>query len=133
MDHDLFGNPINKPPELGEGKVCIICNEYKFYEDFDLHIGHKDNRDGRCRSCKRSQSHIRDTIRKTAPIKPDVCECCGKTYETRLIVLDHDHDTNKFRGWICHYCNAGIGQLGDNIKGLMTAMKYLRRHYDKGV
>ena len=130
MEYDLFGNPIKAIRSDGIGKECIVCGEYKFKEEFDIHTGHKDNRDGRCRACKRVQVQIRNAIRKGAPPKPDACDCCGKVYEPRLIVLDHDHDTNEFRGWICHYCNAGIGQLGDTIEGLEKAMTYMRKHYD---
>jgi hypothetical protein len=129
MDKDLLGRPIKAKPEIGGGKCCIICGEYKYLEEFDKHTGHKDNRDGRCRECKREQVKLRKELMKTAPSKPDTCDCCGKTYETRLITLDHCHETNVFRGWICHYCNAGIGQLGDNIQGLEQALQYLRRHY----
>mgnify|MGYP003629986038 CR=1 FL=1 len=131
MDHDLFGNPINKPPELGEGKTCIACSEYKFFSEFSKHIGHKDNHDGRCRSCINEQVHLRNTLKRQAPTKPDFCICCGN--KSVDIVLDHCHETKEFRGWICRFCNAGIGLLGDDINGVTKALQYLRRHYDKGV
>ena len=40
---------------------------------------------------------------------------------------DHDHTTNKFRGWLCYQCNSAIGNLGDSIKGLTRALEYLKR------
>lgn len=130
-DYDLFGNPLKIHISEIVGKTCLVCKQYKVLEDFDFHTGHKDNRDGRCRSCKREQSEIRKMLKRTAPRpKTTVCECCNKEFEPRLIVLDHDHETNLFRGWICHLCNAGIGQLGDTISGLEMAITYLRKHYD---
>ena len=60
---------------------------------------------------------------KTAPPKPDFCECCHTA--DRKLVLDHDHITGQFRGWICGNCNKGIGNLGDNVNGLEMAIKYL--------
>ena len=41
------------------------------------------------------------------------------------IVLDHCHDTESFRGWICYACNQGIGKLGDNLEGVVKAALYL--------
>ena len=41
-------------------------------------------------------------------------------------VLDHDHETNLFRGWLCDDCNLGIGKLGDNLEGIMRAVKYFK-------
>jgi hypothetical protein len=38
--------------------------------------------------------------------------------------LDHDHDDNSFRGWLCEPCNTGIGKLGDNFAGITNAMNY---------
>jgi hypothetical protein len=38
--------------------------------------------------------------------------------------LDHDHEDDTFRGWLCEPCNTGIGKLGDNIHGITNAMNY---------
>jgi hypothetical protein len=40
--------------------------------------------------------------------------------------FDHDPETHKFRGWICQNCNTAIGKLGDNLAGLMAAIRYLQ-------
>jgi hypothetical protein len=60
---------------------------------------------------------------------PANCECCRKprTGMKSALCLDHDHTTGKFRGWLCGHCNRAIGQLGDNLTGLMRAVRYLRR------
>jgi hypothetical protein len=60
---------------------------------------------------------------------PEFCECCGALASGRLD-LDHDHETGKFRGWLCNTCNRGVGMLGDNVHGIMRAMSYLTRLYD---
>lgn len=56
--------------------------------------------------------------------KPAKCECCG--LPRSLLVIDHDHATGDFRGWLCHKCNLAIGGLGDTIHGLQRALDYLR-------
>ena len=39
--------------------------------------------------------------------------------------VDHDHNTGQIRGLLCQNCNAGIGQLGDTIEGILNAVRYL--------
>jgi len=114
-----------------KNKKCKICKEVKPLEDFNKHIGHKDNLDTRCRSCVKKQAAVRKRIFAGAPPKSKVCDCCGKpSYwghgAPKSLVLDHDHKTEKFRGWLCDHCNVGIGLLGDDIEGLQMAMAYLQ-------
>lgn len=56
---------------------------------------------------------------------PETCEICGKTEKGRSLALDHDHETGRFRGWLCGHCNTGLGLFGDNVLGLMKAVNYL--------
>lgn len=55
--------------------------------------------------------------------KPEKCELCGRDGR---ICYDHDHATNKFRGWICHKCNATLGFIDDNIQTLELMIQYLK-------
>ena len=62
--------------------------------------------------------------------RPDECECCETPthlLRTMQLVLDHCHETNIFRGWLCSPCNRAIGALGDNVQGLERAVAYLKR------
>jgi len=57
------------------------------------------------------------------------CASCGRTknvFKARFCV-DHDHETGKIRGLLCHNCNIGIGNLGDTIEGVRKALAYLER------
>jgi hypothetical protein len=67
--------------------------------------------------------------RKIAPRpEPEQCEVCGtfgKEFKKGLH-LDHDHNTNKFRGWLCHRCNCALGMVKDNPETLEALAKYLR-------
>ncbi|NBP14756.1 hypothetical protein EBU95_10215 [bacterium] len=104
-------------------KICIYCKEEKSLDQFPKHNMYKDKLDMRCRSCIKEHASIRRCLHKKAPSKPKLCECCKKT--PIKWCLDHDHETNKFRGWICERCNTGLGKLGDNIEGIVKALNYL--------
>lgn len=54
--------------------------------------------------------------------KPECCELCGRKLK---ICFDHDHNTGKFRGWICVKCNVALGMVEDNIQTLELMMKYI--------
>lgn len=56
------------------------------------------------------------------------CAICTKHFSENSygkLYVDHDHQTGKVRGLLCHKCNIGLGNLGDNLEGLMKAMRYL--------
>lgn len=57
--------------------------------------------------------------------RPKKCECCKQVVEGRRLHWDHNHQTGQFRGWLCGRCNPGIGLLGDNLRGVLRAVKYL--------
>jgi hypothetical protein len=59
--------------------------------------------------------------------RPEFCECCGRPPSARALANDHCHYSNVFRGWLCSNCNSGIGKLGDDIPGIVRALKYLCR------
>jgi len=52
------------------------------------------------------------------------CALCRKTPKSgryRNLVIDHCHETGRFRGVICRRCNTALGQLGDNRGGSLIA------------
>ena len=51
----------------------------------------------------------------------------------RYWVIDHDHETDKFRGHVCKSCNNAIGLLGDNLKGVMNVVKYFKSRGEKTI
>lgn len=78
---------------------------------------------------ERARSRRRQGLPEPTRPEPEWCECCGRLPGTALS-LDHDHVTGKFRGWLCAYCNLGLGKLGDNRAGLERALAYLDRVTD---
>ena len=58
--------------------------------------------------------------------RPDKCEVCGDYGKKRNgIVLDHNHKTKTFRGWICSNCNTALGLLQEDPKRFDNLKKYL--------
>ena len=42
-------------------------------------------------------------------------------------VLDHCHDSQVFRGFLCHNCNLALGKLNEDIETLQRAINYLKK------
>ena len=72
-------------------------------------------------------------LKKTAPPMPTHCQCCGLDPLTneklsplrKTLQLDHDHETGKFRGWVCDNCNVALSRAGDNLEGAVNLVNYL--------
>lgn len=60
----------------------------------------------------------------TSTLKPEFCEVCRNKGK---IVYDHDHQTGRFRGWLCSQCNVAIGFAGENPNILRKLANYLER------
>ena len=132
---DLLGNsttsesqsqqkPKSEPTGQKFIKRCVTCKQT--FDSPEYFTKNKSNTDGlhhECRGCVKHTTAVRRQLKKTAPYFTDTCECCGNKTET--IHIDHDHNTLKFRGWLCGACNRAIGMLGDNIEGLTNAINYL--------
>lgn len=127
MQLDLFNITDSFKALIGETKVCKVCSKEKDLALFPRHSHHKDRYDTRCKACIKKQTKLRNELKKEFDyLKPDVCDCCGKAHH-KTLVLDHDHITHTFRGWICEDCNQGIGKLGDSVEGVENALEYLKR------
>lgn len=134
-----------------ENKTCSRCKE-KYPVTYFTHD--KQRRDGlrpQCKSCsrKKSRAWIANNSNPITPAKQEInkryrlkqygltiddhdsllslqqdrCAICDKDAST--LCVDHDHETDKVRGLLCHNCNRGLGLLGDNIESLRRALRYL--------
>ena len=81
-----------------------------------------------CRECHVIVQKEHREARKKAPPEPERCNCC---HLKKKLVVDHRHGTTEVRGWLCHDCNVGMGNLGDNLKGVLQSAIYLENDINK--
>ena len=123
--------------EVIDGLVCNNCGERQPVDQFQHMQSGEIKR--KCRTCAREQSSLVSYLKKVHPYPDDTytCPICdrsidqiGKKGQKRLQnwVLDHCHDTETYRGWLCHHCNTGLGAFKDSIDRVRNAVIYLDKH-----
>ena len=108
-------------------RTCKVCDVTKHITKFQLSSYKKGDRPTykyTCQICSYELQKERAVLKAIHGPPASECACCGKQDKTKL---DHCHKTKKFRGWLCDFCNRGIGLLGDDINGLKMAIKYLEK------
>lgn len=61
------------------------------------------------------------------------CAICGRPIDQlkiehkRGLCVDHNHETNKFRGLLCGTCNSGLGLFQESLRILRAAVAYMER------
>lgn len=85
--------------------------KYKFGITLDVFLAMIQKQEGKCAICH-----------------SDVESLTSGKGRRNAACVDHDHETGKVRGVLCHSCNTGIGLLGDNIEILEKAIEYLKEH-----
>jgi hypothetical protein len=89
-----------------------------------------------CKPCARKQAQHVSNLKRTvfAPPENYKCPICNRNKQDiiknnpnkkGIWCADHDHKSGKFRGWICHKCNLGLGNFSDDPERLDRAKQYL--------
>ena len=126
-------------------KTCSECRR-ELPEDCFHKRTYKSGNTGLQRNCRECASVVRKRYHKphtsirlklklsqeevdkiTAPGK---CEACGRA--DRRLCIDHDHDTKKPRGLLCHNCNTALGLLSDNVQEILKLSQYLAQREPLG-
>tara|TARA_R110000868_G_scaffold238623_1_gene493102 strand:- start:85 stop:519 length:435 start_codon:yes stop_codon:yes gene_type:complete len=134
---DLFDEQIY---HCEDGLECNNCGIVQPINNFQHMLAGEIKR--KCRTCSRNQSALLKHLKKKHlyPADDYVCTICergideiGRKGQKRLQnwVVDHCHDTETFRGWLCHHCNVGLGSFADNLDRLKRAATYLESHERK--
>jgi hypothetical protein len=110
------------PRQAKETKRCADCGCSKLVKDFKINRHRSDGFASYCRSCAQQQEKVRKYGIKF--IEGSICEICERPARD----IDHDHQTNQTRGFLCMNCNRGLGQFKDNTENLKLAIEYLEKY-----
>ena len=125
----------------GEGKTCSKCNKFLRLVSYNMASGGNYLR-AECRKCNQELTKVRQRLKAEygMPEGKYWCPICtgdeedvkgaGNT-KNGPWVLDHCHETEKFRGWLCHKCNRALGGFNDDLGTLKRAIDYLSKGQNK--
>jgi hypothetical protein len=132
------------PPK--QTRLCRMCSETdetKFYPYRAFEC--KECTCARTSARQRGNTKLHRTrhLKRTYDITPEfyeaelakqhgLCALCGlppdDTDLQKILVVDHDHETDEFRGLIHGRCNSILGYAKDNTAVLIASIDYLNRH-----
>ena len=131
LQGNLFSILLSDSHATEATKTCQLCKESKPLIAFPNQPRNKDNLDSRCRTCIRQHTKLRARLKRKFPVPPPgLCPICHRY--TEEWVLDHCHNTDAFRGYICRSCNLGLGHFDDNPDLVQAALDYLLGINTKG-
>ncbi len=121
---------IKRKP-VASSKVCIRCgNDYVPTSNRQMYCSTCAPMDRRSRKNIRHYGISHDEFSAAQDEAGGFCQLCGKRCDeedrNRKLVVDHDHETGKFRGMLCRDCNRGMGFI-DNESWLKKALEWRRR------
>ncbi len=118
--------------------VCSVCQKSLAPTSFNGTQLKRAKKGGKaqCRTCisdadiKRKYPELKNGIKDKAELckkAQNKCEICAKQLDNAgpESFIDHNHETNKVRGILCHSCNVAIGHLEDNPVRMAAAIRYV--------
>lgn len=127
-------NPDAHVEFIGKRGGCTLCRRQRGSEsDKALYQARKDRN-----YYQENKQHIAEQrMLRVYSLTPDAyanllasqggrCALCGDEFlNSQATHIDHCHDTGTIRGILCSGCNTGLGLLGDDLDGIMRAVRYL--------
>ena len=123
--------------DLGDdSKFCSKCKKLLPLSNFSRTSGGNYLRP-ECKKCNNDLSKVRAALKEKhgMPVGEYTCPICLGTEEevkgkgntkNGAWVIDHCHETEAFRGWLCHKCNRSLGGFDDSVEILNRAISYLK-------
>jgi hypothetical protein len=120
-------------------KACKQLNPQPFSAFYQSKI----NKSGFVNQCKKCRTEVQRKYKNSVKyqISPDelkemfikqdyCCAICNKHQSefTKVLSIDHDHETGKVRELLCQPCNLLLGHSNENINILKNAINYLNKH-----
>ena len=74
-----------------------------------------------------------DQFHAKAEAQDFLCAICqtadvGRKNSSALLYIDHDHETGKMRGLLCHHCNDALGKFKDDVGLMLNAIVSLDKY-----
>lgn len=109
-------------PRNGAG-VCPACRDrHRAYARTAYHR-HKAHRNKE-RDIRRRTEPYGITVEQRTLLFEETDGLCAMCLEVPATVVDHDHQTGKVRGALCHACNLGLGHF-ERWGGAEPVLEYL--------
>ena len=127
-------------------KACAKCSETKPLDDFHRQPSGPQGRHSYCKTCFNTQARGKhrnvpvarrrsqnlktrygitsEDFRALIDTQHGDCLLCEQPLAGKRKVVDHDHNTGKVRGILCHRCNVMIGGMDDHA-WLRRALEYI--------
>jgi hypothetical protein len=113
--------------------TCLVCKETKEPLLFPYKNKSQNKRHKICKRCRQLHRAIikltDEEFNELLKIQNNSCAICGiHSDEIRgRLYVDHNHETKKIRGLLCHKCNSGLAFFKDSPSHLAMAIEYLVR------
>ena len=128
-------------------KECNKCKEELPLSEFGYNTSGKDPFDrngyrlrrGDCKECNKMANKGKNEAMKVAkesgiPYKaPEGTPCALCNKKKNNLVFDHNHETNRFRGYLGNECNRSIGMLGENMENMVKILNYINKDEKKNL
>ncbi|MEK6883456.1 MAG: endonuclease domain-containing protein [Nanoarchaeota archaeon] len=119
-------------------KFCTKCEQEKSVDDFCKDNHNRDGLNDVCRTCYRfEQMYNKYGIGEKEyleflSIQNNSCGICESletgTKVTNNFFVDHNHETDKVRGLLCHPCNSSVGLLKEDPSVMLKMVLYLLKN-----
>ena len=116
-------NPTLPSSYSNECKECTVKRTTEYNK--------KNSKSVRSQYLKRNYGLTFEEFETMLSDQDNCCAVCGgkETYgRHKRFTVDHNHNTGKVRGLLCHRCNTAIGLVNEEIHTHKSMIEYLESH-----